>query len=237
MTDKSRFGFTLAEVLITLGVIGVVAAITIPTLMSAHRERVNITQLKKTHSLLSEAFKLAVAENGEIEGWDIGTYENNYNSSAKLFSIVKPYLKLSEDCGKQGCFSSKKYKALNGKTDFSWQPNTHPVYYKSRLLNGTSLAFWSAGYCHDNGGCGTIFVDVNGDAPPNQAGIDYFRFDIMTNGIHPATSSTKATQYGLEICAYNNSSGINGATCTKWAIMKGNFDYLKRDVSAEMSKL
>ena len=61
---KAKYlAFTLAEVLITLGIIGVVAAMTIPTLMSAYREKVIVNQLKKVHAVLNQAFKLAVAEN------------------------------------------------------------------------------------------------------------------------------------------------------------------------------
>ncbi|MCM1339004.1 MAG: hypothetical protein NC191_04980, partial [Muribaculaceae bacterium] len=191
-----------------------------------------------THAILSEAFKLAIAENGDIDGWDIGPVEDSPQSSQKLYSILKPYLKLSEDCGQKGCFSSKQYKALNGKTIYAWQPATHTQYAKARLLEGTSLAFWSLGSCSANtGSCGVIFVDINGDSPPNQAGLDFFRFNIRINGILPATSATEVNKYGKEICVYNNSSNLNGATCTKWVLTKGNLDYLRRDVSQEMSKL
>lgn len=66
---KSK-GFTLAEVLITLGIIGVVAAITIPTLMQNSQDKEKITALKKTYSTLSQAFSMAKAENGDPTNWD-----------------------------------------------------------------------------------------------------------------------------------------------------------------------
>lgn len=229
--------FTLAETLITLGIIGVVAAMTIPTLMSAYREKVIANRLKRVHSVLNQAFKLAAAENGDIEGWDIGPLEDNPQSSQKLYLILKPFIKLSEDCGQKGCFSSNKYKALDGKVFFSWQPSTHAMYAKSRLSDGTSLAFWSSGKCNEKGNCGVIFVDINGNDFPNQAGVDYFRFDITTKGIIPSTSATVNNKYGKEICEYKNNSTLNGANCTKWVITKGNLDYLRRNVSSEMSKL
>ena len=47
--------FTLAEILITLGVIGIVAAITMPTLIQNHKKKVAVTQLKATYSILSQA--------------------------------------------------------------------------------------------------------------------------------------------------------------------------------------
>lgn len=237
MINSSKNGFTLAETLITLGIIGVVAAMTIPTLMSAYREKAVVNQLKRVHSILNQAFKLAVAENDEIEGWDIGPQEDNPQSSQKLYLILKPHIKLSEDCGTKGCFSKNTYKALNGKTAFAWQPTTHSMYAKARLLDGTSLAFWSRGKCNDKGNCGVIFVDINGDTLPNQAGLDYFRFNITTKGIIPSTHATTDNKYGREICEYNNNSNLNGANCTKWVLEKGNLDYLRRDVSVQMSKL
>ena len=54
--------FTLAEVLITLGVIGVVAAMTLPSLIQKHNEKVIVTQLKKVYSTFSQAYKMAEAK-------------------------------------------------------------------------------------------------------------------------------------------------------------------------------
>lgn len=63
-------GFTLAEVLITLGIIGVVAAMTIPSLIAAYNKQLTETRLKKFYSLFNQAIKLSVVENEEYEGWD-----------------------------------------------------------------------------------------------------------------------------------------------------------------------
>ena len=59
-----RFGFTLAEVLITLGIIGVVAAITMPTLIQNHRKNVHLTQLKSWYSEIGNAVSMYKAETG-----------------------------------------------------------------------------------------------------------------------------------------------------------------------------
>ena len=67
---KKKAGFTLAEVLITLGVIGVVAAITIPGLMSAYQKHVVETRLKQSYSLLSQVVKLATVDYDDPSGWD-----------------------------------------------------------------------------------------------------------------------------------------------------------------------
>ena len=58
---KVKLGFTLAEILITLGVIGVVAAMTIPTLMSAYNRHVVETRLYKIHSTFMQGIRMAQA--------------------------------------------------------------------------------------------------------------------------------------------------------------------------------
>ena len=63
--------FTLAEVLITLGIIGVVAAITMPTLIQNHRKQETVTKLKKIYSMVNQAIKLSEVEYGEHENWDM----------------------------------------------------------------------------------------------------------------------------------------------------------------------
>ena len=64
MFIKSRKAFTLAEVLITLGIIGVVAAMTIPTLMTKIQNRMFVAQLKKEYSTLQQGFKMMLAQEG-----------------------------------------------------------------------------------------------------------------------------------------------------------------------------
>lgn len=66
--DNSRkIAFTLAEVLITLGIIGVVAAMTLPSLITNYQEKQRVSQLKKVYSALSQAFVSALQENGTVD--------------------------------------------------------------------------------------------------------------------------------------------------------------------------
>ncbi len=60
------FAFTLGEVLITLTIIGIVAAMTIPTLMTNVRDRENVVKLKKAQSIIANAARMAVAQNGDF---------------------------------------------------------------------------------------------------------------------------------------------------------------------------
>ena len=67
----SKKGFTLAEVLVTLGVIGVVSAITLPTLIKNYNKYVTAQRLKKAYSEIQNAVRLSTIENGEPNQWDI----------------------------------------------------------------------------------------------------------------------------------------------------------------------
>lgn len=78
MTTKALFGFTLAEVLITLGIIGIVAAMTIPTLMTKFAKSRTETQLKTFYSKINQTVKMSIAENGDPEGWITSNKEYTY---------------------------------------------------------------------------------------------------------------------------------------------------------------
>lgn len=70
---KRAYGFTLAEVLITLGIIGVVVAMTLPTLMTNYRKTVIETRLQKFYSTMNQSIAMAVADYGDKTEWE--TYE------------------------------------------------------------------------------------------------------------------------------------------------------------------
>lgn len=94
-----KYGFTLAEVLITLGIIGVVAALTLPTLIQNYRKHVVITSLKKSYSVFSQALRMAEVEFGSFENiappevdHDADSMEQWWNTYlAKYFVGTKTY--------------------------------------------------------------------------------------------------------------------------------------------------
>ena len=91
--------FTLAEVLITLGIIGVVAAMTLPTLMSKYRENVTMSKLKKAYTTLAQAQLMSISENGDVDGWDwveAGQESNNAIVLAWFNKYFGKYLNKAE---------------------------------------------------------------------------------------------------------------------------------------------
>ena len=96
MNSKTNYNllkaFTLAEVLITLAVIGIVAALTIPNLVQSYKKRVIETRLKKFYSSINQAIKLSEIENGPREYWQVldstVTFEDWYNKYLKKYLNV-----------------------------------------------------------------------------------------------------------------------------------------------------
>lgn len=103
----SNPAFTLAEVLITLGIIGVVAALTIPNLIADYRAGVVETRLKKFYSAYNQAITMSITQNGEPRDWtyfleDI-TDENGDkvgqqdNIDANFKKYIAPYMQIIEE--------------------------------------------------------------------------------------------------------------------------------------------
>ena len=91
---KMKIAFTLAEVLITLGIIGIVAAMTMPTLMANHRKKETVTKLKKFYSVVNQAIGMSVAEYGEASGWaaDCGTFANTTCTTDEAVEWFNKYI-------------------------------------------------------------------------------------------------------------------------------------------------
>lgn len=107
MTIKEKFAFTLAEVLITLGIIGVVAAITIPSLITSYNKKITETRLAKFYSVFNQAIRLSVADNGDVDTWDDywnaseNTYvdgeiqDNETGVEGAFETYLKPYMQIA----------------------------------------------------------------------------------------------------------------------------------------------
>lgn len=204
-----RPAFTLAEVLITLGIIGVVAAITIPGVMSKNYEKQTVSKLLEAQSILTQAVRQAEEEYGELPSW--GITGQNAESAANVFNNLKPFLKIANDCGtydKNGvCFQIDKYKTLNGGYNTaSYAADTSR--YKFSLLNGMSVSVLAIASTKSV----QINVDTNGVSKPNIIGKDLFmlQYDedsrsIVAMGhpdsLYPYTETCKKTASGYG-CAY-----------------------------------
>ena len=183
-----KCAFTLAEVLITLGIIGVVAAITIPTLSQKLYEKRTVTQLRAVQSILAQAIKAAEAEDGEVEGW--GLKQDRSKEDAELIAEkLRKHMKVAHDCGTEPdtngfCFPNTTYTYLNGNKSPNYANRDY--YYKIVLNNGASIFIQSYPDNTDNDeGYLNFNVDINGPKPPNTVGKDLFDFNYSKGSVRP----------------------------------------------------
>ena len=146
--------FTLAEVLITLGIIGVVAAMTMPSLMQNYKRQQATARIKKFVSVINQALISAENDLGPREDWVIGEMDNSDSAYNFLNTYIKPYIK-SADIEKRTLFG-RNMATL-------------------RFVDGSQMSV-KVGACYD------IWYDINGEKGPNEKGKDIFVFILCKNG-------------------------------------------------------
>ena len=158
-------GFTLAEILITLGIIGIVAALTIPTLIANYKNKVYITQTKKTYSTILNAFDKWKYDKGADDF--SGIFDQNKTTQA-LAEEFFSYLKIIEICnqGKNGCMEQYiKYPKAKNNGQGKNGTVTTTRFYKAVLTDGSSIAILP--YVGGDSNCGRIFTDKLTDSNGN----------------------------------------------------------------------
>jgi len=195
--------FTLAEGLITLGIIGVVAAITLPTLITNYQKKVTVTRLKHAYSVLSQAIEQSEAINGEIVNWNF----NNSVFEKYLVPNIKGISKLKLlGNGSLGI----TYRELSGKTENWLRLMTSKNTTIYTLANGTQILLDATGPYSQH-----IAVDINGFAKPNQFGKDLFYFIIT-----PEHKLQPMGRYSDTECKFTNEPNNNrdnlktGSSCS-----------------------
>ena len=199
----SKKGFTLAEVLITLAIIGIVAALTIPSVISNYQQQEFKTGLKKAVSVLNEAIQTNIAVDGETP------YENS-----NLFSYLKRHMSVIKSIN--GTDSAYSWNLVFYTTDgmrFEFIPNqssrvnSNLKLYESGIdiygarvtstinqggieypASYTPISMYCGSYGLNKNPNNTLFppcivsVDVNGDKKPNPKSVANYVDEINANG-------------------------------------------------------
>ena len=208
---KKLFAFTLAETLIVMGVIGVVAALTLPNLNSSTNNKEKVAKVKKIYQNLDDAFGRATAVYGPYEEWPA---TDSIQESNLIYNRLKEFMKISKDCGTEssGCFD--KYKISSYYIDEEVNINGPSLI----LSDGTALAIMGT----------SVSVDIDG--PNNGTGTlgkDVFLFEIEQddNGNY----TIKPEGFGFSSSGILRNCLKYRLRCTAWVINNGNMDYLYAD--------
>ncbi len=176
-------GFTLAEVLITLVIIGVVAALTVPTLITKYQKEQTVTRLKKAYSALSQATQRAIADYGVVRTWTFPEPGNGLETWEFAKKYIYPYMNVSVDCGTNtGGTCEFSYWLLNESRKFTCDSR----FVRFSLNDGTLIALRV--YNHNTV---SVYIDINGKKKPNKLGRDVFSYLFSYNkGFTPNTNNT-----------------------------------------------
>jgi prepilin-type N-terminal cleavage/methylation domain-containing protein len=213
-------GFTLAEVLITLGVVGVVAVLTVPGVMKNYANRMYVSQLQKVYSQIAEAAQNMMNDehvddftetSAANAGKPSGCPDDKTKCTYGVYAFFTNYFKtLKIDCGPNGDSSCAKGANFYRRLD-----NTYTTSGMYQCIQTVSGAVICGGYNSSNK-CMSITVDVNGLAQPNVAGRDVFAMDIHKDGsISDYGSGCAANSKGCSAssCGTGSADSINNASC------------------------
>jgi len=168
-------GFTLAEVLITLVIVGVIAAITIPTVIAYYNKTETASRLKKFYSTFGQAISRSVIDNGYYTNWDLTESESSQRTIDFVNKYLFPYLQIVKKSTPTSneCWADNVRSATTGNVHSQYS-NSQPKHSSAILSDGSSLHVWMSKSCQN----AWIVVDLNGHKSPNTLGRDIFPFQI-----------------------------------------------------------
>lgn len=201
-----KAGFTLAEVLITLGIIGVVAAMTIPNLITEHQKRTTVTKLQRAISVINQAYKMSFDDVGEPSSAYEIRAEEYFNTYWAPYIKALTYCTKPKDCG------------YNSDIPFTYSNGAKcPTALIAESLRTT---FYTAdGFLYIifvGGGTATpgetasldwVWVDINGGSKPNRFGRDVFFLQRLPDGQGVQPYGRKSSDNAINNNCKNNNSG------------------------------
>ena len=201
---NKKVAFTLAEVLITLGIIGIVSAMTIPTLVKNYQEKILVNKAKQADAQIKNAVKMYMAKNNCYDRFTC-LFDTNKTSHqvvqelATVFKSAEVCPDVSNSQQKKKCktydYRGNKPVIRNGKYSNGGNMNSHRLVLKNGMFisiqQNNSCEWIVENKVHDEFGyetgeietytshtCAYLFVDTNGSDAPNQLGRDVFKYLI-----------------------------------------------------------
>ncbi len=227
MKHVQNKAFTLSEVLVSLVIIGVIAAITVPVIFANYQEQALKSSLKKNYSVLKQALDRYQAENGErVIASDIAM-TSDYNNE-QLINVFIPYLNILYDCGEtranSSCIPIDAYSGNGNSSDVYKTYNGYDIMEKRFddgqfvLSDGSLLLFEGISITNN---IHYISVDVNGfGKKPNRLGKDLFVFELNDDGNLLPEGAKGTVYYDTDsYCSNTSTDSMNGAGCTYKALL------------------
>lgn len=161
-----KHAFSLAEALLALTIVGVIGALTVPSLKNHADEQVFVSSLKKAYNTLTSATTQLEAKHGNTEMWNWSSGQDTIRDWYK--GIMN------------GQEITETYTVRQLASGATWSTVTAPNWFKSPDGMNWNLSYWQ-----DGGMNYLMYVDTNGHAKPNMVGIDVHAFSIEDDGVFP----------------------------------------------------
>lgn len=230
MNKIKRLAFTLSEVLIVLSIIGMIAQMTIPTLLGSTQKQTIITQLQKEYANINEAFTMLEADEGVSDIGQSSLFDGSAFSGAArqnvVDSIIKKKFRTNKTClyGDTSC----QYTGSDGGGGTITVCSSGA--YNFYLADGSTIQMSLNDTCLSDdaktgkikGICGNVWIDVNGEKAPNVRGKDIYLYWLASNGIwYPGGGKDTATFQcgdGWQTCTDSNKGYWSATpTASNWA--------------------
>lgn len=203
MIKKIFLGFTLAELIVAMAIVGSVAAITLPPLITNHQNKVMQISLQKAYRDLENNL-----EELQANDYKKGFYHSKLASTEGVADFLAKYYNRDRDCGNetQPCFAATYASIYAPSTDveFSCEDGI-----SAQLKDSTAICIIPATPAQEakeaNPDTGeeaqeakdavpaTVYIDVNANEPPNIGGRDMFKFQIANFSIVDNSAETSCT--------------------------------------------
>ena len=197
--NSRKIAFTLAEVLVTLGIIGVVSAMTVPTLMQNYQRQSYVTQLHKVYNEFQQGFIQEMTEKNAINLSEAGL-----GSVDNIDNFMKKHFKIVQDCGDTPtpCFADN-YTSMSGAksggvADYVSSRLSYDKCYS--LASGASVCISTIVSTREDILDGALWVDINGKKGPNIGGRDMSIMRYYSDGSIDVYGVTPECRNGSGAC-------------------------------------
>ena len=206
---KRKCSFTLAEMMVVMTIVAIMAMLTIPTVVKTNRDRAFADMLAKEYQKIETALILEKLLGFDVSSYQISAIDKPYKSN-EFFQLLTEKLKTIKNCGatEEGCFGNSELRG-----------------YSLRLVSGAGILVnddFRGEYDpvdKTNRILGSTYIDIDGPIGANKAGVDQFGFYTTKKGLIPMGGP----QDNIE--PFTNCLQNGGFACSAWVLINKNMDY------------
>lgn len=234
-----KYAFTVAEVLITLSIIGIVTSFIIPKVKLKYQEIVTVSKVRKTYSVLNSSYQVAIRKYGSPKYWGLKVGKIDLDNNVSTFEDnEKFFLYLLEGLNYEYVKDKIPPQATNYLNNEDYSISNSDGFERQplfRLVDGVVFfhSWYNSSGCTAWGinSCGDFSIDINGAEGPNILGIDQFEFFYTESAIVPMGYSNHINKGGSSRtveshCRPKDKVSGNGYGCAAWVVEKGTMPWL-----------